>query len=402
MLERSLVSAADSDFRPEVRRLLPLIIGVRFATNVATRMTYTFLPAFARGSGLSVEAMGTALSIRELTALSAPLSGKFSDRVGPLAMMAYGGMVVGCGLLLATLSAPGLVIGMIVFGFGRTAHQVALGAWVGDAVAYERRGRFTGLIELTWGGASLIGLPFVGFLLGWLPWWSAFLMCGLAAFLLGIGLSRSEQSRTGHVSVTTRKPKMTRTAVAAIVTNGAMNAAAQFLFLGHGLWLEDTYGLDTAEIGLAIIAVGAVEVIATLGSSRLTDRLGKRRSMLGGTLIMTAAMATLSVFPSPPLSIALLLLVIAFLGFEYGIVSAIPLLSELDPGARAQMIGRSVSVGTVVKAVVTLVASAIYVSQGFAVLMMWATAAGVFASVLAAFVMVDPIADRPASRSIRR
>ena len=354
-------------------------------------MTYTFLPAFARGSGLSVGTMGTVLSARELTALSAPLSGTLSDRLGPLTMMAYGGIFAGCGLLLATLRAPGLIAGMIVFGFGRTAHQVAMGSWIGDAVAYERRGRVTGLIELTWGGAALLGLPLIGFMIGWLPWWSAFALCGVVALVLGIGVSRSEPPRTDHDSTTDRKPRMNRDAVAAITTNAMMTAAAQFLFLGHGLWLEDSYGLDTAEVGLAIVAVGFVEVVATLGSSRLTDRIGKRRSMLGGTAVMTAAIATLAVFSTPPLAIGLILLVVAFLGFEYGIVSAIPLMSELDPGARAQMIGRSVSVSTVVRAVVTLAASAIYVANGFSTLMTIATGAGVIACALAAFVMVDPI-----------
>jgi|GEM_PF-4774060 len=55
------------------------------------------------------------------------------------------------------------------------------------------------------------------------------------------------------------------------------------------------------------------------------------------------------------------------------------------------MIGRSVSVSTVVRAVVTLAASAIYLASGFSMLMTIATGAGVIACALAAFVMVDPI-----------
>ena len=380
----------ESEFRPEVRRALPAIIGVRFVINVAMRMTYTFLPAFARGANLSVESMSTILSARELTSLSAPLTGRASDRFGPLKVMAYGGLLAGVGLLIATLGAPGLWIGLLTFGFGRTAHQVALGAWIGNVVAYERRGRATGLIELTWGGAALIGLPLVGFLLGWLPWWSAFAGLGVLALLFSLRLRTHQPHRFERDESPTRKPQMTRAAVAAIATNGAINGAAQFLFLGHGLWLEDSYGLDTAEVGLAIVAIGAIEVVATLGSSRLTDRLGKRRSMLGGTILMTAALLTLAINSTPPLAVGLGVLVVAFLGFEYAVVSAIPLMSELDPGARAQMIGRSVSVATVVRAVVTLVASAIYLSSGFATLMAVAASAGVLAIVLATFVMVEP------------
>ncbi len=353
-------------------------------------MTYTFLPAIARGSGLSVTSLGQVLSIRELTSLSAPFTGRATDSIGPMRIMAYSGVLASLGLLLALGGTMGIVVGMIVFGFGRTAYQVAMRSWVADAVSYERRGRATGLIELTWGGASLIGLPVVGFLIASIRWWAPFLFLGVAALVVSVRIATYDPSTGRTSSSTSRKPHMSRFAIAAIATNGSITAAAQFLFLGHGLWLEDTYGLNTAEIGLAIVAVGFVEVIATLGSSRLTDRLGKRWSMLAGTLVMTAAMIVLAIFSAPPLLFGLLLLAIAFLGFEFGIVSAIPLLSELDPGARAQMIGRDVSVSTVIRAIITFVASAIYVRSGFSTLMGIGAAAGVLACLLAVFAMTEP------------
>ena len=370
--------------------MLPAVVGARFALAVATRMAYTFLPAFARGSGLSVESMSAALSARELTALSAPWSGRASDRLGPLTVMRYAGLASAGGLLLATLGAPGLIAGFVIFGFGRAAFQVALSAWVGHAVAYERRGRVTGLIELTWGGAALVGLPVAGLLITGVAWWAPFGVLGLAALLFSRRI-RLHKPETGDEHGTPRrKPNMSPSAVAALATHGAMTASAQCLFLGHGLWLEDTYGLDTSEVGLAVVAVGAVEVVATTGSSRLTDRVGKRRSMLGGTAIMTGAMVALAVFSAPPLGLGLVFLVMAFLGFEYAIVSAIPLVSELDPGARAAMVGRSVSLSTVVRAVVTLAGTAIYVNYGFAALMGAAATTGAVAIILAAFVMVEP------------
>ena len=379
-----------SDFRPEVRRVLPAIIAVRFLVNVSMRMGYTFLPAFARGAGLSVGATSAALSARELTALSAPLMGRLSDRSGAIRVMGIGGLVAGTGLLIATLGAPGLVVGFVILGFGRTANQVSLGAWVGSVVAYERRGRATGLIELTWGGAALVGLPIVGLLIDGLAWWTPQAILGSAILVASLHILRRESSHERPVAVATRKPHMTRPAVAALAANGALTGAAQFLFLTHGLWLEDVYDLETAEVGLAVLAVGAVEVVATMGSSRLTDRLGKRRSIIGGVLVMTSMILLLAAVDAPPLGIGLLVLVVAFLGFEYAIVSAMPLLSELDPGARAQMVGRAVMVTTLVRAVITPVATLLYVEFGFSATMFTAAGAGVLALVLASFVMVDP------------
>ena len=373
-----------SNFSPEVRRALPALIVARFAINVAMRMAYTFLPAFARGTGMSVGATSAVLSARELTALSAPLMGRFSDRWGAIRVMGVCGLVAGGGLLIATLGAPGFILGFVIVGFGRTANQVSLNSWVGSVVAYERRGRATGLVELTWGGAALVGLPLVGLLIDGVAWWAPQAVLGALLLVVGLSILRRESGEERPVAVQTRKPRMTRSAVAALATNGALTAAA------HGLWLEDSYDLDTTEVGLAVLAVGAVEVVATVGSSRLTDRVGKRRSIIGGTLLMTAMIVLLGMVDAPPLGIGLAVLVIAFLGFEYGIVSAIPLLSELDPGARAQMVGRAVMVTTLVRALITPLATLLYVRVGFSATMFTAAACGLAALVLAVFVMAEP------------
>lgn len=109
---------------------------------------------------------------------------------------------------------------------------------------------------------------------------------------------------------------------------------------------------------------------------------------------MTLMIVVLGAVDSPPLGLGLAVLVVAFLGFEYGIVSAIPLLSELDPGARAQMVGRSVLVTTLVRALITPLATLLYMEVGFSSTMYTAAACGLAAVVLALFVMVEPGAKR--------
>lgn len=384
------MSASSSQFRPEVRRVLPWLVGYRFLINVAARMSYTFLPAFARGSDVSIGTMSQILSARELTSLSAPLAGRASDRKGTANVMTFAGLIVLCGLAVAVFGTIGFIIGMLVFGVGRTAYQVAMQAWVGDEIAYERRGRATGLIELSWGGAALLGLPAMGLLIELFGWRAPFIVISIVGvpvlariqYLHG-SMSNRDRSSPGRLHVS-------RTALAALMANAGITAAAQFVVLGHGLWLEDTYGLDTVQVGLAIVAVGAVEVTATLGSARMTDILGKRRSILAGSALMTVALVMLAVFPSPPLAVGLAMLVAAFLGFEFAIVSAMPLIAELDPSARAQMIALGLSISTVTRAVITLVATVIYVSRGFSTLMTVASVFGAASVWLAAVVMVEP------------
>ena len=285
---------------------------------------------------------------------------------------------------------PGLIVGFLVFGFARTAYIVAMNTWIGEEVAYERRGRATGVIELTWGGAALLGLPLMGLLIDRVGWWAAPGLLGVLALPLSLRLL-SVSGSIGDVSPSSdAKPTMSRAVIASLMVLVAMTASAQFVFIGHGLWLEDTYDLDASEVGLAIIAVGIVEVIATLGSAGLTDRLGKRVSIIAGVLLMTVMVGALAVFPAPPLPIGLLLLVMVFLGYEFAVVSSIPLISQLDPNARARMVGRAVGLSTVVRAVGTIAATELYLNQGFATLMATSAAFGLISVVLAFTVMPEP------------
>ena len=106
---------------------------------------------------------------------------------------------------------------------------------------------------------------------------------------------------------------------------------------------------------------------------------------------MTGSMFGLAALGAdPPLWLGLMILAFAFLGFEFAIVSAIPLIAELDPNARAQMIGRATLFATVVRAAVNLVATSIYLAAGFGVLMTVAGVIGAGAIALATFSMVEP------------
>jgi predicted MFS family arabinose efflux permease len=86
-----------------------------------------------------------------------------------------------------------------------------------------------------------------------------------------------------------------------------------------------------------------------MSSASLTDRLGKRRSMaLGLALVAPLLVAMGHVGDHRGLAIGLLAL--TFLGFEFSIVSGIPLAAEIDPEARSRSIGATYASITVARA----------------------------------------------------
>lgn len=366
------------------------MILLRLLMNTGSRMMFTFLPEFSRGTGMSVEQLGRLLSIRDLTGLTAPLVGRTSDRIGTRKIMLVGGALGAFGMFLFTLGGTGVAIGLACFGFGRIGNQVGLNAWVGHEVAYERRGRASGQIEMTWAGAALIGLPTMGLLIDRLGWRAAPAAMALATAPVTIILAKRLPKPAATETTAGSKPSLSFAAWGTLCAFTLMTVAAQFLVFSHGIWLEGTYGFDPAQVGFAIVAVGIAELIASYASSRFTDRLGKRNSVAAGSLVLTTGLLGLAVFADPPLWVGLGLLVLSFLGFEFGIVSTIPLVAELDPQARAEIIGRAVGLSIVARAATSLLAATLILDQGFRLVMTLAAIVSAITTVITITVVREP------------
>ena len=383
-------SPVDESFAPAVRKMLPWVILLRLTINTALRMGYSFLPAFARGAQISNASMGAVLAARDLSGLAAPLAGRVVDERGTGRILAAAGVGSAIGMAISATAPLGLIVGFLIVGFGSVVVNIATGAWIGHAVAYERRGKATGLVELSWGGAALLGIPLIGVLIdsfGWRTAPAALAVVALPASLIAMANSASLSATDPAQSA---KPTMNRTAVASLASFSLLIASAQFVFIGHGLWLEDTYGLSATGIGLVVFAAAVMEVTATLATSRFTDGLGKQRAIALGTGLMVAAMILLAIAPAAPLLIAVILLAATFLGFEFAIVSAISLMSELDPNARAAMVARSTALSIIGRAAISLIAVGIYERFGFGTLMALAAIVGLMTLLLTIFVAEEP------------
>ncbi len=333
-----------TSLRPHVKRALIPALVVRWIGNTVIRFPFSFLPTLARGSGLSIDQLSLVLSVRDLTGLAAPAAGRAADRFGPGRVMVAFSWLATVATLASALGQLGLAIGFVVFGFAKIGFDVALNGWVGDEVAYERRARVSGIVELTWALAALIGIPVVGLLIDGFTWWLPALVLGGVSVPATLALQsafrdRSHRSGSTAVAAFSLEPLRRPAVFGAILAIGGLNIGAQILVVAHGRWLEDTYNFDPAAIGFAVITIGLVEFVASSSSSGLADRLGKRRSVTAGGLVLAAAMTVMALVPEPPLALGLALLSLAFLGYEFGFVSSLPLIAELDPAARSTIIG---------------------------------------------------------------
>ncbi len=201
-----------------------------------------------------------------------------------------------------------------------------------------------GLVELSWAASALVGLPTIGFFIDRVGWNAASALLAVLGLPLAVAIARSEghEAPSVHRQEVHRRPHLNAGIVATITVFRLMTTASQLLMIGHGLWLENTF-----EMGV----------------------------------IMGLAATLLTVFPAPRLLVGLLLLAVAFLGFEFALVSSLTLISELDPGARAKMVGWALGLSTDLRALGSITGGWLYVHEGFGTLM-GATAAGCALSIL--------------------
>jgi predicted MFS family arabinose efflux permease len=117
-----------------------------------------------------------------------------------------------------------------------------------------------------------------------------------------------------------------------------ITVAIEIPFIVYGDWLETTFGLSLSTLGLASTVVGVAEALAELGTTVVTDRLGKQRSVLAGIMGLVASLLALPWLSQLGLGAALSGVMLMMLSFEFGLVSLLPLASELAPEARASLL----------------------------------------------------------------
>jgi predicted MFS family arabinose efflux permease len=354
------------------KRIVAVAMSTRAVHDVAVRMVYPFLPDIAKGLGITIEQMGGLIALRNGVGIVAPAFGALSDRVGHRRSAMLGLLVLGIGLLITGV-ANGLglaAIGFILTGIGSAIFIPALLAYVSDRVPFARRGRVTGAIEMTWGFAGMIGVPLMGMIITAIGWRAPFILLGIGAFG-GAGLMLLlEEAKEQHIwreALKIAALRHNRSALAFLATWFLMFFAFETIQVGYAAWLESHFGLSTAARGTVQVLFGVFEIAASLSSALFLDRIGKKRGVTGGLIVVLIGYALLATLGSSALPIGLLAISIAFLGFEFSVVSGVPIMGEQIPAARGTMIALALTAGSVGRMIADWVGSVMVSGAGFPV-----------------------------------
>lgn len=342
---------SESNNAPRLRYQLIAATFARMVINTAHRMFYPFLPALSRGLGVPPETLRYILSLRGAFGISAPLFGPVGERLGRRNAMLVGLAVFCAGLTLVaifpnlwTLFAATLLIIVCKFIF-----DPALQAYLSERTPYSQRGLVIGLAELGWSGAFLLGVPLAGFLIergGWrapfLPVTGLALMAGVwLAFVIPANAPLAPHAKANGFSqslAVLRNPIV----LAALTVSLLISAANESLNVVYGDWLEKSFALSVAQLGLTTTVVGISELIGEGGVAVLSDRLGKRQTLALGLAVSAASYFALP-FVSGKLEWAMAGVFAVYLAFEFAIVASLPLISELLPESRNAVMSTTIA-----------------------------------------------------------
>ena len=360
----------DDSFSPSVRNHVVRLTVARTAANASYRFAPPFLATIARGFDVSISQMGIALTVSELTGLASPLIGQRVDGMTRRQAMRVALVGVGLGAIVAG-AAPNLVVftlGIILLGGAKVAYDVALGAWIADHVPWNRRSAVVGFTETSWALGMLVGVSSLGLITAVFDWRFAYLVGAGAVLLLAWHVS-NKLPVDDDVSHHHDEPASGEHGVLqpgswfAIASCFTLMGAIQCIFVTFGPFLEDTFGFSEAGLAAMGFSLGIVELGASTSSARFTDVWGKQRSVARGAALMVPAALAIASF-GDRLVPAIIGLAVVILGFEFAIVSLLPIGTQLVPGRRGRGMGLLLGAGTLGRAAVSLAATRLYDQHG--------------------------------------
>ena len=137
-----------------------------------------------------------------------------------------------------------------------------------------------------------------------------------------------------------------RSVLALLMTSVLMTLAIEIPFIVYGAWLETAFGLSLGALGVASVVVGLAEASAELGTTVITDRLGKQQSVLAGLAGLSVSLVLLPVLAQLGLVPALVGVALMLFTFEFSLVSLLPLATEVAPSARASLVSLNITVAS--------------------------------------------------------
>jgi predicted MFS family arabinose efflux permease len=387
--------------------LLTILFSATFVVATGIQMGNALFPALSRLLDVPVSTVTLLVSVWAFTGLLAPLFGPPSDRYGHGTFVLIGLASFILGNLLCAF-APGFTLlqaFQVFVGLGYAIFNFSASAVVGDLFAYEVRARAMSFVRVAVSVTALVGVPAAAALAGWATARASFgAVGGLGLLVLLFAwrvLPRSPQrgGRTPPAEVkatlwrAVQEVTRQRSALAGLFTLAVWAMIPTGVFVYLAAWLEQTFRLSEAQVGLVFALVGVGGLIGNGLTAAWADRVGKKRSALLGLVALSAAAMLLPHLLAPAAALACITLLAVAL--EFCTASFGTLMTELAPASRGtllSLVSLAIGVGT---GLAPLLLRPLWESGGYGLVTLVLGAVGLVLTIVAGILIAEPQAPVP-------
>lgn len=287
-----------------------------------------------------------------------------------LLMFFYTGFMLGTLFCALAPNYEMLLAARVVTGiFGGVVGSISF-AIITDLFKLEVRGRVMGFVQMAFAGAQVLGLP-IGLILannfGWhAPFWMIAIVGTLAGILISIYMKpvtdhlkiKNDRNPFQHFIRTASVPRYLKAFLATtlLATGGYMLMPFGSAFSIHNLGLT----LEQLPILYGITGVTSIAFGPLIG--RWSDKIGKYKIFVGGTLLSMTVVAIYTHFGITPLWIVVGMSMIMFVGISSRMISASALMTGIpEPQDRGAFMSISSSIQQISGGVAAAVAGMIVV-----------------------------------------
>jgi len=287
-----------------------------------------------------------------------------------LLMFFYTGFMLGTLFCALAPNYEMLLAARVVTGiFGGVVGSISF-AIITDLFKLEVRGRVMGFVQMAFAGAQVLGLP-IGLILannfGWhAPFWMIAIVGTLAGILISIYMKpvtdhlkiKNDRNPFQHFIRTASVPRylIALLATTLLATGGYMLMPFGSAFSIHNLGLT----LEQLPILYGITGVTSIAFGPLIG--RWSDKIGKYKIFVGGTLLSMTVVAIYTHFGITPLWIVVGMSMIMFVGISSRMISASALMTGIpEPQDRGAFMSISSSIQQISGGVAAAVAGMIVV-----------------------------------------
>jgi DHA1 family inner membrane transport protein len=312
-------------------RISVLAFVITFVIGTDTFLVAPLLPTLSHAYGVSSEMSGWLVSAYAIGYAAFALAvGPFADQVNRRTVV-----IAGLGAFALCTAACGLapsfwtmIVLRVLAGIAASLVVPQIWATIPAVVPAERVLRTMGYGVAGLSIAQVIGVP-AGSMFAAISWRLPFFALGVAALTILAAVagwfpsvpstaSGTRRIRSAYHGVL-RMPRARWYLIAYLV----FGTGTYTMFTFIGTWYTRAFGLSVAQVGLAIVALGAGNAVGSMFGSHLAIRLGQPGSVLVGTIVLIPLCVALPF--APGLAVAETILVLIFLagGFVYPVLMTI-------------------------------------------------------------------------------